>query len=111
MRRYEAQNGSLNLLDMVCTAGLAVGGLDRLGPWTLGRPGHPPGNLGRDAGEKALPTVSFVATILAVVPESQTVLVDVPVGADILRVGVKVTSQTKIEAAVGPPGSTGYDPE
>lgn len=50
----------------------------------------------------AVPTVSFVGTIVAVVPESQTILVDVPVGADLLRVGAAVTPQTKIESNGSP---------
>jgi len=51
---------------------------------------------------KAVPTVSLVGTIVAIVPESQTILVDVRVGADILRVGATVTPQTKIEANGNP---------
>jgi hypothetical protein len=47
---------------------------------------------------KAVPAMSLVGTIVAVVPESQTILVEVLLGADVLRVGAAVTSQTKIEA-------------
>jgi hypothetical protein len=39
-----------------------------------------------------------VGTIVAVVPESQTLLVDVRMNADVLRIGAAVTPQTKIEA-------------
>lgn len=51
---------------------------------------------------KAVPTVSLVGTIVAIVPESQTILVDVPMSADVLRVGAAVTPQTKIEAHGNP---------
>lgn|SRR5574341_2074001 len=51
---------------------------------------------------KATPTVSLVGTIVAIVPESQTILVDVRMSADVLRVGAAVTLQTKIEANGSP---------
>jgi hypothetical protein len=51
---------------------------------------------------QAVPTVSLVGTIVAIVPESQTILVDVRVSADVLRVGAAVTPQTKIEAHGNP---------
>jgi hypothetical protein len=51
---------------------------------------------------KTVPTVNLVGTIVAIVPESQTLLVDVRVGADVLRVGAAVTPQTKIEANGNP---------
>ncbi|HEX9900512.1 MAG TPA: hypothetical protein VGC81_14915 [Candidatus Methylomirabilis sp.] len=52
--------------------------------------------------KRSVPTVSLVGTIVAVVPESQTILVDVRVSADVLRVGAVVTPQTKIEANGNP---------
>jgi hypothetical protein len=53
---------------------------------------------------QAVPTVSLVGTIVAVVPESQTILVDVRVSADVLRVGATVTPETKI-VAIGNPAA------
>jgi len=53
---------------------------------------------------QAVPTVSLVGTIVAIVPESRTILVDVRVSADVLRVGAVVTPQTKIEANGNPLG-------
>ena len=43
---------------------------------------------------KVAPMVSLVGTIVAIVPESRTILVDVRVSADVLRVGAAVTSQS-----------------
>jgi len=51
---------------------------------------------------QAVPTVSLVGTIVAIVPESRTILVDVPVGADFLRVAAVVTPRTRIEATGAP---------
>jgi hypothetical protein len=51
---------------------------------------------------KAVPAVSLVGTIVAIVPESQTILVDVRVSADVLRIGAAVTPQTLIEADGNP---------
>lgn len=50
---------------------------------------------------QAVPTVSLVGTI-AIVPESRTILVDVAVGADFLRVAAVVTPRTRIEATGAP---------
>ncbi|MGE5849504.1 MAG: hypothetical protein ACM362_05205 [Candidatus Methylomirabilota bacterium] len=52
----------------------------------------------------AAPTVAekpagLVGTIVAVAPESRTLVVDVPLGKDVLRIGATVTDKTKIEAA------------
>jgi hypothetical protein len=52
--------------------------------------------------KKAVPTVSLVGTIVAIVPESRTLLVDVAVGADFLRVAAVVTPRTRIEATGAP---------
>jgi hypothetical protein len=41
----------------------------------------------------------LVGTILHVTPESRTLVVDVPLGKDVLRIGAAVTDKTKIEAA------------
>ncbi len=41
----------------------------------------------------------LVGTIVAVVPESRTLVVDVPLGNDVLRIGAEVTEATKITAA------------
>lgn len=46
---------------------------------------------------KAAPTATLVGTIVAVVSESRTLVVDIPLGADVLRVGAAVTPQTKLE--------------
>ena len=51
---------------------------------------------------KVAPTVSLVGTIVAVVPESQTILVDVRVSADLLWVAAVVTPRTRIEATGAP---------
>lgn len=40
----------------------------------------------------------LVGTVVAVVPESQTLVVDVPLERDVLRVGAWVTDETRIEA-------------
>lgn len=40
-----------------------------------------------------------VGTIVAVVPASRTLVVDIPLRKDVLRVGAEVTGKTKIEAA------------
>ncbi len=47
-------------------------------------------------GEKV---TGLVGTVVAVVPASRTLVVDVPLGKDVLRVGADVTDQTKIKAA------------
>jgi hypothetical protein len=41
----------------------------------------------------------LVGTIVAVAPESRTLVVDVPLGTEVLRIGAVVTDKTKIEAA------------
>lgn len=51
---------------------------------------------------KAVATVSLVGTIVAIVPGSRTILVDVRVSADVLRIGAAVTQATTIEEAGGP---------
>lgn len=52
----------------------------------------------------AAPTVpekptGLVGTIVAVAPESRTLVVDMPLGKEVLRLGATVTNQTRIEAA------------
>lgn len=41
----------------------------------------------------------LVGTIVAFAPESRTLVVDVPLGKEVLRIGALVTSKTRIEAA------------
>ncbi len=41
----------------------------------------------------------LVGTIVAFAPESRTLVVDVPLGKDVLRIGALVTTKTRIEAA------------
>lgn len=41
----------------------------------------------------------LVGTIVAVVAESRTLVVDVPLGKDVLRIGAEVTKTTRVEAA------------
>jgi hypothetical protein len=41
----------------------------------------------------------FVGTVIAVVPASRTLVVDVPLGTEVLRIGAEVTKETKITAA------------
>jgi hypothetical protein len=43
--------------------------------------------------------VGFVGTVIAVVPTSRTLVVDVPLAKDVLRVGAEVTDTTRITAA------------
>jgi len=50
------------------------------------------------AGEAEKPA-GLVGTIVAVAPESRTLVVDVPLGTEVLRIGAVVTDKTKIEAA------------
>lgn len=60
---------------------------------------------GAEVGQKTAPPsrpASFVGTIITVVPESHTLIVDVPLGADTLRIGAKVTPSTRITAAGEP---------
>jgi hypothetical protein len=40
----------------------------------------------------------LVGTVVAVAPASRTVVVDVPLGNDVLRIGAQVTGKTKITA-------------
>lgn len=40
----------------------------------------------------------LVGTVIAVVPASRTLVVDVPLGKDVLRIGAEVTDKTKIRA-------------
>ncbi len=47
-------------------------------------------------GEKS---AGLVGSIVHITPESRTLVVDVSLGKDVLRIGVTVTDQTKIEAA------------
>jgi hypothetical protein len=62
---------------------------------------------GAPAATKAVPEkpaaaekpAGLVGTVLHVTPESRTLVVDVPLGKDVLRIGVTVADQTKIEAA------------
>ena len=55
--------------------------------------------LAGEAEKRAQATAGFVGTIVAVIPESRTLVVDVPLSADILRIGAEITKRTKIEAA------------
>jgi hypothetical protein len=41
----------------------------------------------------------LVGTVIAVVPASRTLVVDVPLGKEVLRVGAEVTDKTKLTAA------------
>jgi hypothetical protein len=43
-----------------------------------------------------------MGTIVAVVPESRTLVVDVPLGTEVLRIGTEVTERTKITAGGAP---------
>lgn len=43
----------------------------------------------------------LVGTVIAVVPASRTLVVDVPLGKEVLRVGAEVTGKTKIRGAGG----------
>lgn len=62
---------------------------------------------GTPAGAKAAPEkpaaakrpAGLVGTIVAVVPASRMLVVDVPLGKEVLRVGAEVTDKTKIQAA------------
>jgi hypothetical protein len=47
---------------------------------------------------RALEPVAFVGTVIAVVPTSRTLVVDVPLDTDALRIGAEVTSATTITA-------------
>jgi hypothetical protein len=55
--------------------------------------------LAGEAEKKAQATAGLVGTIVAVIPESRTLVVDVPLSADVLRIGAEITKRTKIEAA------------
>jgi len=44
----------------------------------------------------------YVGTIVAVVPHSRTLVVDVPLKGDVLRVGMEVTKRTKIRSGGSP---------
>ncbi len=44
----------------------------------------------------------LVGTVVAVVPGSRTLVVDVPRGKDVLRIGAAVTERTKIRAGAAP---------
>lgn len=55
--------------------------------------------LAGEAEKRAQATAGFVGTIVAVIPESRTLVVDVPLSADVLRIGAQITKRTKIEAA------------
>jgi hypothetical protein len=68
-------------------------------PLSLARAGEPgtkqlPSPEGKEHGGT---TARFVGTILMVLPETQTLVVDVPISADILRVRARITEQTRIE--------------
>jgi len=52
--------------------------------------------------KKAGATAGLVGAIVAFIPESQTLVVDVPLSADVLRIGARVTSTTRITAAGKP---------
>jgi hypothetical protein len=58
-----------------------------------------------EAEKKAGATAGLVGAIVAFIPESQTLVVDVPLSADVLRIGARLTSATRITAA-GKPASS-----
>lgn len=62
--------------------------------------GAPPATKTSPPPEKAAAEkpAGLVGTIVAVVPESRTLVVDVPLGKDVLRIGAEVTKKTRIEA-------------
>lgn len=62
--------------------------------------GAPPATKTAPPPEKAAAEkpAGLVGTIVAVVPESRTLVVDVPLGKDVLRIGAEVTKKTRIEA-------------
>jgi hypothetical protein len=57
-------------------------------------PGEP-----KAAPASAEKPAGLVGTIVAVVPASRTLVVDVPLGKEVLRIGAEVTDKTKITAA------------
>lgn len=51
------------------------------------------------AATKAEQPTGHVGTIVAIVPASRMLVVDIPLGKEVLRVGAEVTDKTKITAA------------
>ena len=54
------------------------------------------------AAEAPAERTGLVGTIIAVVPESRTVVVDVPLEQSVLRVGAELTEKTRIVAGGAP---------
>jgi hypothetical protein len=48
--------------------------------------------------ESAAGAAGYVGTVVAVTPESRTLVVDVPLGEEVLRIGAEVTDTTRITA-------------
>jgi hypothetical protein len=59
---------------------------------------EPAAPAGKQAAETAEKPASLVGTVVAVESASQMLVVDVPLGKEVLRVGAFVTPSTKIEA-------------
>jgi hypothetical protein len=59
---------------------------------------------------KPAPTATLVGTIVAFVPESRILVVDVRLSADVLRVGAAVTPATRIEAGGNPASFEDLEP-
>jgi hypothetical protein len=51
-----------------------------------------------EKGESAAKAAGYVGTVVAVTPESRTLVVDVPLRETVLRVGAEVTDTTRITA-------------
>jgi hypothetical protein len=66
------------------------------------RAGEASGGKATPVGARAAPTATLAGTIVAFVPESSTLVVDVPLSADVLRVGAVLTPETKIETGGRP---------
>jgi hypothetical protein len=64
-------------------------------PLSLGQAGEAE-KKGPAAGEIS---TGLVGNIVHITPESRTLVVDVPLGTEVLRIGAVVTDKTKIEAA------------
>lgn len=76
-------------------------------PLSLGQAGEPekkepvPATEEKKAAAAEQP-VGLVGSIVHITPESRMLVVDVPLGKDVLRIGATVTDTTKIEAAGKP---------
>lgn len=100
---------SVGLVELVAAVPLSAGWAGEAekkapAPATEGKKAEPPKETKGAPAKPEKPAAAeklagLVGTIVAFAPASRTLVVDVPLGKDVLRIGARVTNKTKIEAA------------